>query len=192
MDLDDFDAIMAVNLMGAAYVTHAAFPHMIKQDYGRILMITSASGLYGVFGAANYSAAKMGLVGLMNSLRLESQRHHVYINSVAPIAASRMIEELVEKETLQKISPEQVTPLVLFLAVPCFRSVRGNRRNHRAGAGYFARVAVMEGQGIRFDDGLNITPERIRERYSEVQTMTHARPFYDCVALIKNVVTSEG
>lgn len=172
MDLDDFDAVVDVNLNGTAYVTHAVFPIMLGQGYGRIVMTTSASGLYGVFGAANYCAAKMGVVGLMNALRIEGERHGVLSNAVAPIAASRLTDGFIDEKRLARMSPACVTPIVVYLASgEC--SVSGEI--YAAGGGYFSRVAIMEGRGIRLPVDDAMAPELIRQRLGEIRDMTQPR-----------------
>lgn len=182
--LDDFQAVVDVNLMGTVFVTHAAFPLMIEQEFGRIIMTTSASGLYGVFGAANYAAAKLGVVGLMNSLCLEGERHNVLTNSIAPIAASRMMSGLVDEERYDRISPEHVTPMVLYL---CSNNCRMNGGVFSAGGGYFSKVEILEGQGVRFDGTAPQSAETIAERFSDICDMSAPRSFSDSLETIKFV-----
>ena len=185
MDLDDFDAVVQVNLMGSAYVTHAVFPIMVAQNYGRIVMTTSAAGLYGVFGAANYSAAKLGVVGLMNTLKLEGARHNVLVNAIAPIAASRMMEALVTESTFQQMLPEYVSPVVLYLSSDkCVTS--GDILE--AGVGYCAKVQIIESPGIRFPLDKPLTPEVIEASYDDIADMKGAKAFSDCQSLIEYIV----
>ena len=113
MTLDDFDMVVNVHLLGAAYCSHAVWPIMREQNYGRILMTTSPTGLYGNFGQTNYGAAKLGQVGLMNSLKIEGAKNNIHTNTISPVAATRMTENLMPEEVLDKLGPELVTPAAL-------------------------------------------------------------------------------
>lgn len=115
MEMDDFRAVIDVHLMGAVHCTKAVWEAMRAQNYGRIVMTTSSSGLYGNFGQANYSAAKMALVGLMQTLALEGARHDIRVNCIAPSAATRMMEGLLPPDVLKLMVPEAVSPAVLAL-----------------------------------------------------------------------------
>jgi len=115
MDLADFRLVVDVHLMGAVNCTKAVWDHMRRQNYGRIVMTTSSSGLFGNFGQSNYGAAKMALVGLMQTLALEGARHNIRVNCIAPTAATRMLEGLLPPEELQLLHPARVSPGVLVL-----------------------------------------------------------------------------
>ena len=115
IDLDDFQVVVDVHLMGAVYCTHAVWPIMREQNYGRILMTTSPTGLYGNFGQTNYGAAKLAQVGFMNSLKIEGAKNNIHTNTIAPIAATRMTESLIPEAVHSKLAPESVTPAALFL-----------------------------------------------------------------------------
>ena len=115
MDLADFNLVMDVHLMGAVHCCKAVWPHMVEQKYGRILMTTSSSGLYGNFGQSNYSAAKLALVGLMQTLALEGAKSDIRVNSLAPTAATRMTEGLMPEAVLAALKPEAVVPAMLVL-----------------------------------------------------------------------------
>ncbi len=123
---------------------------MREKGYGRILMTTSAAGLYGNFGQTNYSAAKMGLVGLMNTLKLEGEKHNIKVNTVAPIAATRLTEDVLPPELFDKLKPEFVTPLVLYL---CSEQCPVTGAVYNAGRGFFNRAAVVAGPGLLLSDG---------------------------------------
>ncbi|MBV8664154.1 MAG: SDR family NAD(P)-dependent oxidoreductase [Hyphomicrobiales bacterium] len=144
MEIDDFRAVLDVHLMGAVHCTKAVWEIMRAQQYGRIVMTTSSSGLYGNFGQSNYGAAKMALVGLMQTLALEGAKHNIRVNCVAPTAATRMTDSLFGAEALELFAPEAVTPAVLALASEDAPS----RAILAAGAGGFERAYVTLTRGV--------------------------------------------
>jgi len=115
MSLEDFRSVLEVNLMGAVICSKAVWDVMREQGYGRILMVTSSSGLFGNFGQANYCAAKAGLVGLMKTLALEGARTNVRVNAIAPLAATRMTDDVMPAEALARLTPESVVPAAVYL-----------------------------------------------------------------------------
>lgn len=144
MDLGDFQLVLDVHLTGSVNCTKAVWERMREQQYGRIVMTSSSSGIYGNFGQTNYGAAKMALVGFMNSLALEGGKYGIRVNALAPIAATRMTEDLMTKEVLSLLEPEAVTPAVIFLA----SEEAPSRQILAAGAGVFARVVIQETPGV--------------------------------------------
>jgi NAD(P)-dependent dehydrogenase (short-subunit alcohol dehydrogenase family) len=144
MDLADFAAVVDVHLRGSVNCTKAVWGKMCEQEYGRIVMTSSSSGIYGNFGQTNYGAAKMGLVGFMNSLWLEGQKYGIKVNALSPIAATRMTEDIIPEQILAMLRPEAVTPAVIFLA----SEDAPNRQIIAAGAGVYARVVIQETPGI--------------------------------------------
>ncbi|HEV2081021.1 MAG TPA: SDR family NAD(P)-dependent oxidoreductase [Brevundimonas sp.] len=143
MDLADFRLIVDVHLMGAVICTRAVWEIMRTQDHGRIVMTTSSSGLYGNFGQANYCAAKMALVGLMQTLAIEGEKYGIRVNCLAPTAATGMTEGLLPPQALERLNPKLVSPALLLLC--------GDEAPTRAvvcaGAGHFARAYVTLTQG---------------------------------------------
>ena len=176
MSLEDFELLLKVHLLGSVYVTHAAFPIMKQKGYGRIVLTTSIAGLFGNYGQANYGTAKMGIVGFMNSLKLEGEKYNILVNTVSPLAATGLAIQtgIFPEEILPLLKPELVTPLVAYF---CSDRCQTSGDIISAGGGYFAKVQVVEGPGIRFDQGEEITLERIAERYGEITNMEGAVPF---------------
>lgn len=169
MTLDDFEMVVNVHLLGAAYCSHAVWPIMREQNYGRILMTTSPSGLYGNFGQTNYGAAKMGQVGLMNSMKIEGAKNNIYTNSIAPVAATRMTENLMPEAVLEKIGPELVTPAAIFLV----SEDAPNGVILQAQGGQFSLAAVVENNGV--DLGVDATADDVASRYEAIVDMAQVK-----------------
>ena len=150
MEPDTWKAVLDVHLNGAYHVTKPAFQVMRDRGYGRIVMTTSAAGLYGNFGQTNYSAAKMALVGFMNTLKIEGAKYDIKVNTIAPIAASRLMADIIPPDLLEKMKPEFVAPIVLYLcSEPC--PVTGCIYN--AGMVSYNRAAVVTAPGVMIGDG---------------------------------------
>ena len=166
MEQEQMDLVIKVHLYGGFHVTKAAWPHMREQEYGRVVNTTSGSGLYGNFGQSNYSAAKLGLVGLTRTLALEGAKYNIHANVIAPVAASRMTEDVMPPQLLEVLQPENVSPLVAYLASEdCDES----GRIFSVGGGYIARVAIVEGPGATFEEGF--TPEDVADRWTQVSSV---------------------
>ncbi|MBW2616768.1 MAG: SDR family NAD(P)-dependent oxidoreductase, partial [Deltaproteobacteria bacterium] len=144
MEPENWDTVMDVHLKGAYNVTRPAFVKMRENRYGRIILTSSAAGLYGNFGQTNYSSAKMGLIGLMNTAKLEGDKHNIKINTIAPVAATRLTDDILPPDLLEKLKPEFVAPLVLYL---CSELCPISGAIYNAGMGYFNRVAIVTGPG---------------------------------------------
>ena len=167
MELADFQLVVDVHLMGAVYCTKAVWALMNAQQYGRIVMTTSSSGLYGNFGQSNYGAAKMALVGLMQTLSLEGAKNNIRVNCLAPTAATRMTEGLMPQEVLDALKPEAVVPAMLVLA----HENAPTRTILCAGAGTFEAAHVTLTSGIHLGLGDEV-PEQLAERLAEVTSRT--------------------
>jgi NAD(P)-dependent dehydrogenase (short-subunit alcohol dehydrogenase family) len=170
MDLADFRLVVDVHLMGAAICSKAVWDVMRDQQYGRIVMTTSSSGLYGNFGQANYGAAKMALVGLMQTLALEGEKYGIRVNCLAPTAATQMTEGVLSSGALTQLSPDLVSPGLLALV----RDEAPTRAILCAGAGHFARANVTLtrgayiGGGAAAADGVAAAWDDISDRAGEV------------------------
>ncbi len=163
MDVDDFRAVVEVHLMGSVLCTKAVWPIMREQEYGRIVMTSSVSGIWGNFGQSNYGAAKMGLLGFMNVLKLEGHKYGIHVNTVSPGALTRMTESIMpEGATGDSFSPQLVTPAMIYLASD--QAPTGVIL--QAGGGRVARIRVVETQGVTFEPGF--TADDVAENYERI------------------------
>jgi len=163
MDMADFRLVVEVHLMGAAHCCKAVWPHMVAQQYGRIVMTTSSTGLYGNFGQANYGAAKLAQVGLMQTLAIEGAKYDIRVNALAPTAATRMTEALFPPQILDALQPEAVVPAMLALA----HESAPTRTILCAGAGSFEAAHITLTQGVHIGLGPD-APEQLAARLAEV------------------------
>ena len=163
MDLTDFALVMNVHLMGAVHCTKSVWDTMAAQKYGRIVMTTSSSGLYGNFGQSNYSAAKMALVGLMQTLAIEGAKNNIRVNCLAPTAATRMTEGLMPAEVFKALTPAAVVPAMLVLV----SHDAPTRTILCAGAGTFETANVTLTRGVWLGTGEQV-PEALAARWAEV------------------------
>ena len=163
MDMADFRLVVDVHLMGAANCCKAVWPHMVAQQYGRILMTTSSTGLYGNFGQANYGAAKLAQVGLMQTLAIEGAKYHIHVNALAPTAATRMTESLFPPQILDALRPEAVVPAMLVLV----HESAPTRTILCAGGGSFEAAHITLTQGIHLGLG-DTVPEQLAQRLAQV------------------------
>lgn len=169
----DFEAVVKVHLLGSAWCSRSAMQAMQVNQYGRIVMTTSAAGLYGNYGQSNYAAAKLGIVGLMNSLKLEAKKYGIEVNTVAPVALTRMTMGQAFDAALKEAHPERVSPAVVYLA-----SEQCTSSGHivAAGAGYFSAVQMVEGPGVHAAHD-EISAEFVARHWQKITDMTGARPF---------------
>jgi NAD(P)-dependent dehydrogenase (short-subunit alcohol dehydrogenase family)/putative sterol carrier protein len=182
MEPGEWDAVMDVHLKGAYNVTRPAFVRMREQGYGRIVMTTSAAGLYGNFGQTNYSAAKMGLVGFMNTVRLEGAKYNIRVNTVAPAAATRLTEDVMPPELFAKLKPEFVAPLVLYL---CSEQCPVSGGIYNAGMGYFNRVALVTGPGAVVGEGLTAPlPEAVAAAMGKINSLAGGGEYPNATAAL--------
>ena len=164
ISIEEFDQVMDVDFQGSFYASHGVYPIMREQNFGRIIFTTSSGGLCGNFGQANYGAAKMGMIGLMNCLKIEGQKYNVFSSAVAPVALSRMTESLFPEGIGERFMPEYVTPAVIYLA----SDESENGAIIGAGAGVFTRFRILETMGLALGTGEEMTPENIAAGWDSV------------------------
>ena len=171
MSLDDFNLVMSVHFEGTLNCTHTIFPIMREQNYGRIIFTSSSSGVFGNFGQSNYGSAKMAMVGLMNTLKIEGQKYNVHSNSITPVAYTRMTDGLLPDDVGESLQPEFVTPAVIYLS----SEDAPNGAIISAGAGVFSRIFIHETNGVSLGMGDEMTPENIAASWEEISDMKGAK-----------------
>lgn len=172
-----FKMVEDVHLTGTAICTLAVWPYMRAQSYGRIVMTTSASGLYGNFGQSNYAAAKMGVIGLMNSLVIEGRKYDIRVNAIAPAALTRMTDGLTPEPLKKLTAASAVSPAVLLLT----SDDAPNRTILAAGAGSYSRVYVLETEGIYLSDAER-TPEKLLDVFAAISDKNTLTEYQDVIA----------
>ncbi|MBN2160779.1 MAG: SDR family oxidoreductase [Spirochaetes bacterium] len=170
---EEWDIVLAVHLKGAYNVTRPALAAMKEKNYGRVIFTSSGVGLYGNFGQANYAAAKMGMIGFMNTLVLENAKYNIKLNAIAPNAASRMTEKILPPPLFEKLKPEHIAPIVMWLS---------SEQNEETGmifncmGGWYSRTAVMCAKGVMIGDGLKtVTAEDIQANWDAIRSLDDAK-----------------
>ena len=174
MTVQDIDLVLAVHLRGTFLPVHAAWNIMRDQNYGRIVVTTSSTGLYGNFGQANYGAAKLGVVGMMNTLKIEGAKNNIRINAVCPIAATRMTEGLMSEEALAQLKPEYVTPGVMNLV----KDDAPTGMILSAGAGAFSMARIVETEGVFVGHGDALTAEAVAAKWDQITDVSTTKPAF--------------
>jgi NAD(P)-dependent dehydrogenase (short-subunit alcohol dehydrogenase family) len=173
MDPENWDIVVAVHLRGPYCVTRPAFKVMRENGYGRIVLTTSASGIYGNFGQTNYAAAKTAMLGLMNVLGLEGAKYNIMTNTIAPSAASRLTADVVPPEMLERMKPEFVTPIVTYM---CSEQCQSSGAIYNAGLGIFSKAQLMTSAPVLVGDGANPpSAEDILKKIDQINNMDNAR-----------------
>jgi NAD(P)-dependent dehydrogenase (short-subunit alcohol dehydrogenase family) len=183
----DFDAVVDVHLSGSGYTTLAAWNHMKDANYGRIVMTTSAAGLFGNFGQGNYAAAKLAVVGLMNALKQEGTKYNINVNTVAPMALTRMTENIMSDKIKPLVKPEFVTPVVAWF---CAEENTVSGDVVEAGAGYYGKVQIVEAKGTVLGGGIVPTPEEVQANYDKISDMSEAQAFHSANDAMRHIFRS--
>lgn len=178
MTEEEWDQVIAVHLKGAFCVSQPAVKIMKENNYGRIIFTASSSGLYGNFGQSNYGAAKMGVIGIMNTLKLEVAKYNIKINTVAPNADTGMTKGVFPDSVAKRIKPEFNTPLVTWL---CSEENLESGMVFTMSAGWFARSSIVSGKGVCIGDTKRpIHAEEVRDNFEEIKNLENALPYDNC------------
>ncbi len=173
MEIEDFTIVTNIHLMGSVKPTKMVWEIMKEQNYGRILVTTSSTGLYGNFGQSNYGAAKLGVVGFVNTLKIEGQKYNINCNVLCPVAYTRMTANLMPPEAEELLTPSSVTPAVIYLS-----SENGPTGTILcAGAGVYSEAKIMESDGENL--GLNATAEDLEKNWDKISDFSNAKPFFN-------------
>ncbi|MGE2736294.1 SDR family oxidoreductase [Mycolicibacterium vaccae] len=169
MSYDNWDAVLKVHLYGGYNVIRAAWPHFRENGFGRVVVATSTSGLFGNFGQANYGAAKLGLVGMINTLAQEGAKYNIKANAVAPIAATRMTQDILPPEVFEKLTPEYVAPIVGYL---CTEELPETASVFIVGGGKVQRVALFQNEGVTFTEVPSV--DDVAAKWGEIADLSAA------------------
>jgi NAD(P)-dependent dehydrogenase (short-subunit alcohol dehydrogenase family) len=173
MEIADFEAVLNVHLMGTVKPVKAAWEIMKEQTYGRIVVTTSSTGLYGNFGQSNYGAAKLGLIGFMNTMKIEGQKYNIRANAICPVAATRMTEGIIPPQAHEAAKPDYVTPGVIYLVsedAPTGAILT-------AGAGSFALARIYETEGVHLGTE-NLSAEAVRDSWDRISDPAGQQPYF--------------
>ena len=175
MSEDDWDKVFAVHIKGSFTVLRAAWPVFRQQSYGRVILTTSSSGIYGQFGQANYGAAKTSMLGLMNVLKQEGAKYNVNVNTVAPVAGTRLTQTVMPQEMVDRLKPDLVAPAVVYMAS---NECQDSGLIIEAGAGNFNRAAIVKGPGLQPGMADVKTAEWCQENWAAITSLEGAEPMW--------------
>jgi len=187
MEIGDWNSVIDVHLNGSANCSRAVWNQMKEQNYGRILMTTSTSGIYGNFGQANYGAAKLGLVGFMNTLCIEGAKNNILVNCLSPTAATRMTEDVITEDMLARLDPKFATPAAVYLV----SEGAPNRTVMFAGAGSYTTMQISESKGLHLPEAER-TADGIAKNFDKISDMSDPDVFQSGTEHVVKVVQMGG
>ncbi|VVP78474.1 Putative short-chain type dehydrogenase/reductase [Pseudomonas fluorescens] len=189
MDDSDWDLVYRVHVEGAYKVTRAAWPHLREQGWGRVIFTASTSGIYGNFGQSNYAMAKLGLYGLTRTLALEGRKHGVLVNAIAPTGGTRMTEGLIPQHVFERLKPELISPLVVFLGS---EQCQDSGELFEVGGGWIGKVRWERSLGVGFDPREGFTPEQVADRWRQISDFTDAVHPRDSLEALQEMMANLG
>lgn len=187
MEDDDWDLVYRVHVEGAYKVTHAAWPYMREQNYGRVIFTSSTSGIYGNFGQSNYATAKLGLYGLTRTLALEGRKNRIFVNAIAPTGGTRMTEGLIPANVFELLKPECVSPLVVYLGS---EQCQDSGELFEVGGGWIGKVRWERSAGANFDPQAGFTPEDVAAQWQTISDFEGAVHPADNIEALKAMMAN--
>ncbi|OWQ40284.1 serine/threonine protein kinase [Pseudomonas lactis] len=187
MDDSDWDLVYRVHVEGAYKVTRAAWPHLREQGYGRVIFTASTSGIYGNFGQSNYGMAKLGLYGLTRTLALEGRKNNILVNAIAPTGGTRMTEGLIPPQVFERLKPELVSPLVVFLGSEACEETAGL---FEVGGGWIGKTRWERSLGVGFDPEAGFSPEDVAARWQQICDFEGAAHPKDNIEALKEMMAN--
>ena len=187
MEDADWDLVYRVHLEGAYKVTHAAWPHMREQNYGRVIFTSSTSGIYGNFGQSNYATAKLGLYGLTRTLAIEGRKNNILVNAIAPTGGTRMTEGLIPPQVFELLKPELISPLVVYLGS---EQCQDTSALFEVGGGWIGKVRWERSLGACFDPVAGFSPEDVATQWSRISDFSDAVHPQDNVEALKEMMAN--
>ena len=185
----DWDAVFAVHIKGSFTVLRAAWPVFRQQSYGRVVLTTSSSGIYGQFGQANYGSAKTAMLGLMNVLKQEGAKYNVNVNTVAPVAGTRLTQTVMPQEMVERLKPELVVPAVTWMVS---KECQDSGIIIEAGAGNFNRAAIVKGPGVQPGMDQLKDAEWIQANWDKIMSLEGAEPMWRTGQTLKDYLASKA
>jgi len=187
MEDADWDLVYRVHLEGAYKVTHAAWPHMREQNYGRVIFTSSTSGIYGNFGQSNYATAKLGLYGLTRTLAVEGRKNNILVNAIAPTGGTRMTEGLIPPQVFELLKPELISPLVVYLGS---EQCQDTSALFEVGGGWIGKVRWERSLGACFDPVAGFSPEDVATQWSRISDFSDAVHPQDNIEALKEMMAN--
>jgi NAD(P)-dependent dehydrogenase (short-subunit alcohol dehydrogenase family) len=187
MEDADWDLVYKVHVEGAYKVTHAAWPHLREQNFGRVIFTASTSGIYGNFGQSNYGMAKLGLYGLTRTLALEGRKNNILVNAIAPTGGTRMTEGLIPPQVFEQLKPELISPLVVYLASQDCSETAGL---FEVGGGWIGKVRWERSLGVGFDPRVGFAAEDVAAQWPQICDFTDAVHPDDSLAAMREMMAN--